>query len=110
MPAETQIFLCLKDNYGVLLHDPVSGETAAIDAPEAGPVDAALKETGWRLTDILVTHHHNDHTAGIEPLSAAWRAHSGHSLLRTAPWIHERRHTSAGSRPRSKSRRRTWSS
>jgi len=22
MPAETQLFLCLKDNYGVLLHDP----------------------------------------------------------------------------------------
>ena len=34
MPAETQLFLCLKDNYGVLLHDPETGSTAAIDAPE----------------------------------------------------------------------------
>ena len=25
MSAETRLFLCLKDNYGVLLHDPVSG-------------------------------------------------------------------------------------
>src|SRR5881227_1326030 len=58
MPAETHIFLCLKDNYGVLLHDPSTGTTAAIDAPEAAPVEAALAETGWRLTDILVTHHH----------------------------------------------------
>ena len=68
MPAQTHLFLCLKDNYGVLLHDPESGATAAIDAPEAAPVEAALKATGWRLTDILVTHHHADHTDGIAAL------------------------------------------
>jgi hydroxyacylglutathione hydrolase len=68
MPAETKLFRCLKDNYGVLLHDPASGATAAIDAPEAAPVEAALKETGWKLTDILVTHHHADHTGGIAEL------------------------------------------
>ena len=32
MPAETNLFRCLKDNYGVLIHDPVSGATAAIAA------------------------------------------------------------------------------
>ena len=58
MPAEIKLFACLKDNYGVLIHDPASGATAAIDAPEAAPVEAALKATGWKLTDILVTHHH----------------------------------------------------
>jgi hydroxyacylglutathione hydrolase len=68
MPAQCHVFLCLKDNYGVLLHDPISGATAAIDAPEAAPVEAALKKTGWQLTDILVTHHHADHTAGIAEL------------------------------------------
>jgi hydroxyacylglutathione hydrolase len=68
MPAETRLFLCLKDNYGVLLHDPDTGATATIDAPEAAPVEAALKATGWKLTDILVTHHHHDHTGGIEAL------------------------------------------
>lgn len=70
MAAQTYLFPCLKDNFGVLLHDPESGATAAIDAPEAEPVEAALKKTGWRLTDILVTHHHADHTAGIGPLKA----------------------------------------
>ncbi len=70
MPAETKLFRCLKDNYGVLIHDPASGATAAIDAPEAAPVEAALKATGWKLTDILVTHHHADHTGGIEELKA----------------------------------------
>src|SRR3954466_10670354 len=73
MPAQSRLFLCLKDNFGVLLHDPASGATAAIDAPEAAPIEAALKATGWRLTDILVTHHHNDHTAGIPELKARHR-------------------------------------
>lgn len=58
------------DNYGVLLHDPETGATAAIDAPEAGPILAALAEKGWNLTDILVTHHHADHTAGIGALKS----------------------------------------
>src|SRR5215471_9052228 len=66
--AQTRLFMCLKDNFGVLLHDPATGATAAIDAPEAPPIEAALKATGWRLTDILVTHHHGDHTGGIEEL------------------------------------------
>jgi len=78
MPAETRLFLCRSDNFGVLLHDPASGATASIDAPEAAPIEAALKATGWKLTDILVTHHHADHTDGIKPLkentsAALWR-------------------------------------
>ena len=70
MAAQTYLFPCLTDNFGVLLHDPETGATASIDAPEAAPVEAALKKTGWRLTDILVTHHHGDHTAGIAELKA----------------------------------------
>ena len=73
MPAETHLFLCLKDNYGVLMHDGESGATASIDAPEAAPVEAALKTTGWKLTDILVTHHHADHTGGIEALKSKYK-------------------------------------
>jgi hydroxyacylglutathione hydrolase len=73
MPAETKLFLCLKDNYGVLVHDSATGATAAIDAPEAAPVEAALKATGWTLSDILVTHHHGDHTGGIAELKGRYR-------------------------------------
>jgi hydroxyacylglutathione hydrolase len=73
MPAQTHLFLCLQDNYGVLLHDPQSGATAAIDAPEAGAVEAALSATRWGLTDILVTHHHADHTGGIAALKERHR-------------------------------------
>ncbi len=73
MAAQTHLFLCLQDNFGVLLHDRESGATAAIDAPEAAPVEAALQQTGWRLTDILVTHHHADHTGGIAELKRQHR-------------------------------------
>jgi hydroxyacylglutathione hydrolase len=73
MAAQTHLFPCLKDNYGVLLHDAQTGSTAAIDAPEAAPVEAALESTGWRLTDILVTHHHADHTGGIAELKRRHR-------------------------------------
>ena len=73
MPAQVHLFMCLSDNFGVLLHDPGSGKTAAIDAPEAAPVEAALKATGWKLSDILVTHHHRDHTQGIEELKSRHR-------------------------------------
>jgi hydroxyacylglutathione hydrolase len=68
MAAQIHLFPCLQDNFGVLLHDSGSGATAAIDAPEAVAVEAALKATGWRLSDILVTHHHADHTGGIAEL------------------------------------------
>lgn len=70
MAAHVHQFLCLSDNYGVLLHDPETRRTATIDAPEAGPILAALEAKGWALTDILVTHHHADHTQGLAALKA----------------------------------------
>jgi hydroxyacylglutathione hydrolase len=68
MPAQIHAFLCLQDNIGVLIHDPNTGACAAIDAPEEGPILAALAETGWQLTDILVTHRHADHVQAVEAL------------------------------------------
>ena len=58
---QIKLFPCLNDNYGFLIHDPVSGDTATIDTPEAAPIIAAVEETGWALTQIWNTHHHFDH-------------------------------------------------
>jgi len=69
---EVHQFPCLSDNYGVLIHDPESGATASIDAPEAAAIEKALAETGWQLTHILVTHHHHDHIGGNAALKAKW--------------------------------------
>ncbi len=65
MPAHVHQFACLQDNFGVLVHDPATGATAAIDVPEAAPVLKALADKGWTLTDILITHRHADHVQGI---------------------------------------------
>lgn len=55
---------CLSDNYGYLIHDPVTGDTAAVDTPDAEAYRQELKERGWKLTHIFNTHHHHDHTGG----------------------------------------------
>lgn len=71
---EIVLLPCLADNYCVLLHEQGSGQTAAIDAPHAATIKAALDERDWRLNQIFVTHHHTDHTAGIAELKGHYGA------------------------------------
>lgn len=71
MPLDLVTIPCLTDNYVYLLHDPASGETACVDAPVAAPILAELRARDWRLTHILLTHHHDDHIEGVEELRAA---------------------------------------
>ena len=64
-------FACLSDNYGFLLHDPDSQETACIDTPDA---EAYLREAnamGWQITQIWNTHWHPDHAGGNAAIKAA---------------------------------------
>lgn len=60
-PLEIELFSCRSDNFGVLLHDPETGATASIDAPEEKPILDALSRRGWTLSHIFTTHHHGDH-------------------------------------------------
>lgn len=64
-------FPCLSDNYGYLLHDPASGETAAIDTPDAGAYLRAAEEQGWTITQVWNTHWHPDHAGGNAAIKAA---------------------------------------
>jgi hydroxyacylglutathione hydrolase len=69
---EVAQFIARSDNFAVLLHDPESGATAAIDAPDSDAIAAALKERSWKLSHIFVTHKHFDHIQGIPALQAAY--------------------------------------
>lgn len=60
-PLELEVFPCRSDNFGVLVHDPESGLTASIDAPEEQPIIDAAARRGWTITHIFTTHHHTDH-------------------------------------------------
>ena len=57
------------DNYIWLLQDATSRRCAVVDPGDAKPVEAWLAaHPDWRLSDILVTHHHHDHVGGVAAL------------------------------------------
>ena len=64
-------FPCLQDNYGFLVHEPQSGETVAIDTPDAERIQYEAEKAGWTLTQIWNTHHHFDHAGGNLAAKAA---------------------------------------
>ena len=66
MSVEIVTVPCLSDNYAFLVH--AGGRTALVDAPEAAPIEAALAERGWRLDEIWITHHHDDHVQAVPAL------------------------------------------
>ena len=68
MALLVDVFQPFSDNFGFLVHDEETGATASVDAGEAAPIAARVRAKGWRLTDIFVTHHHSDHTAGVAAL------------------------------------------
>jgi hydroxyacylglutathione hydrolase len=74
MSLEIVTVPCRSDNYAYLLRDSATGEVAVVDAPEAGPIARALDARGWRLGQILVTHHHADHVDGVEELRSRYGA------------------------------------
>lgn len=61
----------LSDNYVWLIHDAKSGETAAVDPSVADPVLSAAEAQGLRITQVLNTHWHPDHTGGNDAIRDA---------------------------------------
>ncbi|MFC0398586.1 hydroxyacylglutathione hydrolase [Paraburkholderia rhizosphaerae] len=55
-----------EDNYIWLVSD--GRNAVAVDPGEAAPVRAYLAKRGWRLSAILLTHHHRDHVGGVADL------------------------------------------
>jgi hydroxyacylglutathione hydrolase len=74
MALSVELIPCLTDNYAYLLHDPADGLCAVVDPSEPEPVRRALAGGGLKLTHILNTHHHFDHTGGNLPLKEEFGA------------------------------------
>lgn len=57
------------DNYIWAIIQPKTHEAIIVDPGDATPVLQFLQERDLTLTAILITHHHRDHTGGIDKLS-----------------------------------------
>ena len=55
--SDNYIWTLLKDN-----------EVTVVDPGDPEPVRSFLEERGLTLNSILITHHHYDHTGGIQSL------------------------------------------
>ncbi|WP_027210929.1 hydroxyacylglutathione hydrolase [Burkholderia sp. WSM2232] len=55
-----------EDNYIWVVSD--GRHAVVVDPGEAAPVRTYLAKRGWRLSAILLTHHHQDHVGGVADL------------------------------------------
>jgi hydroxyacylglutathione hydrolase len=60
----------LSDNFAYLVIDDASTECAIVDCAEADKVISAAKQNGVKLTAVLTTHWHGDHSGGNQDIAA----------------------------------------
>ena len=56
------------DNYFWLMFEDNNKSAVVVDPGDSAPVIKSLKDNNLELTDILITHHHNDHIGGVSEL------------------------------------------
>ena len=82
------------DNYIWLIEE--NGKATVVDPGDAKVVDSYLKENGLKLENILITHHHYDHTGGVEQLKESYECnvfgpYDSPCLLYTSPSPRDKR-------------------
>lgn len=68
MSLQITAIAAFEDNYIWMLQQRDTPETVVVDPGDANVVLESLRACDARLTDILITHHHPDHTGGIPAL------------------------------------------
>lgn len=76
------------DNYIWLLLNPDEKYCAAVDPGDAQPVIDWLDEhPQWTLSDVLITHHHDDHVGGIDELKRRYNVRVIGPALESIPGL-----------------------
>jgi hydroxyacylglutathione hydrolase len=65
---EIEPLRAFQDNYIWMLTRVDSDKVCVVDPGDAAPVTTALQQRGLQLDSILLTHHHADHTGGVDEL------------------------------------------
>ena len=65
---EIKIFNQLKDNYSYLVESKNSEYVDIVDPAESSQHYTYIKNKNLKLNSILLTHHHSDHTSGVNDL------------------------------------------
>ena len=58
----------LKDNYSFIIYSKKNDAAIIVDPAEADNHIDFLKKNNLELNSVFITHHHKDHTAGLESL------------------------------------------
>lgn len=66
----------LKDNYVWAIVDSQTKKAVIVDPGDAKPVTKFLRDNNLTLKSILITHHHWDHTNGVEELCETFSTRS----------------------------------
>jgi hydroxyacylglutathione hydrolase len=74
MSVSVQPIPILSDNYAWYLRDETEGAVAVVDPADAEAVSRFILEQGGRLDLVIITHHHDDHIAGVDAVRARFGA------------------------------------
>ena len=74
MPLTAKAVPILSDNYAWLLTDTATGAVGIVDPADAKACIAAIDAAGGRLDKIIITHHHDDHIAGVDEVRRKYGA------------------------------------
>ena len=72
MTIHINLVRALKDNYIWIIEDTNSHTAWVVDPGDAAPVISYLREHHLQLAGILITHHHADHSGGVQGLLDEW--------------------------------------
>ena len=58
----------LKDNYSYVVYSGEKKLAAIIDPAESTPIIDFIQKNSLTIETIILTHHHDDHTAGVQEI------------------------------------------